>query len=228
MPEDLQALIERLQRDAVDEGQSRARAIVAEAEARAAALIADAEATAAERLARAERDAGTFAERGEVALEQAGRDLLIGVRQALERLLDGLIRESLEDELRPDLLAEMLVKMAGAYASQGGRERRMAVLLSSDDLDEMVRLYAQRYRERLAGGVELRLGADVERGFRVVMVDDHVEHDFTIDAIAETLSQHLRPHLARILPRVAARLRAEPDAAVTPDVAVPRESEPSR
>jgi V/A-type H+/Na+-transporting ATPase subunit E len=224
MAEDLQALIERLQRDAVDEGQNRARAIVAEAEARAAALIREAEATAADRLARAERDAETFAERGEVALEQAGRDLLIVVRQALERLLDGAIRESLEEELRPSLLAEMLVKMAGAYASQGGRERRMAVLLGRDDLDEMARLYAQRYRDRLAMGVELRLDEDVDHGFRVVMVDDHVEHDFTIDAIAQTLSQHLRPHLARILLRSA----AESEAAATTRSAAPHEPEPSR
>ncbi len=237
MPEDLQALIERLQRDAVDEGQSRARAIVADAEARAATLVAEAETTAAERIARAEREAQTFADRGTVALEQAGRDLLINVRQALVRLLDGLVHDSLEEELRPDLLAEMLVKMAGAYASQDERERRIQVLLNGDDLDEMARLYAQRLRDRLAVGVDLRLGEDVDRGFRVVVVDDHVEHDFTIDAIAETLSQHLRPHLAQILPRVAAQLdlgaptavtESPVDVAAVPEATAPLEAEPSR
>lgn len=204
MPEDLQALIDRLQREAVDEGQRRARAIVEEAEARAAATIREAETKAARILERAEHDAEAYTERSTYALEQAGRDLVIAVSQAVERLLAGLVHESLEEELRPGLLAEMLTKMADAYAQRGGRERRMAVLLGADDLDEVVRLYAQRYRDRLPGGVELKLDNSVVKGFRVALVDEHIEHDFTIESIAEALTHHLRPHLAKILPREVA------------------------
>ncbi|MFU8889720.1 MAG: hypothetical protein ACNA8N_14085 [Trueperaceae bacterium] len=203
MPEDLQALIDRLQRDAVEDGQRRAQAIVAEAEAKADALVRDAEDKGAHLLERAERDAQAYTERSAHALEQAGRDLLIAVSHAVERLLSGLVRESLLEELKPELLAEMLTKMSEAYFARGGRERRMNVLLNEADLEALVSLYAKRYRDRLVDGVELKLDNDIVKGFRVVMVGDHVEHDFTIDAIAEALTHHLRPHLARILPRVA-------------------------
>jgi V/A-type H+/Na+-transporting ATPase subunit E len=203
MPEEFQALIDRLQREAVEEGQRRARATVEEAEAVAAARVREAEAQAANLLERARRDAEAFTERSSLALEQAGRDLLIAVNQAIEHLVAGLVHESLLEELRPELLAELLVKMAGAYAERGGRERRMAVLLRDEDLDALVRLYAQRLREKLPQGVDLRLDNSVVRGFRLVMTDEHVEHDFTIEAIAAALTHHLRPHLAQILPRVA-------------------------
>jgi len=203
MPEDLQALIDRLQRDAVEEGQRRAQAIVAEAEAKADALVREAEAQAARLLERAERDAEAYTERSAHALEQAGRDLLIAVSHAVEKLLSGLVHASLEEELKPELLAEMLAKMSEAYVARGGRERRMSVLLNEADLEALVSLYAGRYRDRLLEGVQLDLDNDVVKGFRVVMVEDHVEHDFTIDAIAEALTHHLRPHLARILPKVA-------------------------
>ncbi|MBW6455257.1 MAG: hypothetical protein K0A98_05180 [Trueperaceae bacterium] len=203
MPEDLQALIDRLQRDAVEDGQRRAQAIVAEAEAKAHALVRDAEDKGAHLLVRAERDAQAYTERSAHALEQAGRDLLIAVSHAVERLLSGLVRESLLEELKPELLAEMLTKMSEAYVARGGRERRMNVLLNEADLEALVSLYAKRYRDRLVDGVELQLDNDIVKGFRVVMVGDHVEHDFTIDSIAEALTHHLRPHLARILPRVA-------------------------
>jgi V/A-type H+/Na+-transporting ATPase subunit E len=206
MPEDLQLLIDRLQREAVDEGQRRARAIVEEAEARAAATVREAEAKAERLLERAAHDAEAFTERSTFALEQAGRDLLIAVSQSVERLLGSLVHESLMEELRPGLLAEMLAKMADAYASRGGRERRMQVLLGEDDVDQLVRLYAQRYRDRVREGVELKLDNSVVKGFRLTMVGEHVEHDFTIDAIAEALTHHLRPHLARILPRTTPRV----------------------
>lgn len=211
MPEDLQALIDRLQRDAVDEGQRKARAVVESAEARAAQIVRDAELAAARHLERAERDARVYTERSTVALEQAGRDLLLAVRQAVGDLVGSLVRVSLDEALTPDLMADMLVRMAEAYTEHHGRERRMAVLVSPEDLDAMVALYAQRYREKLATGVAIQVGADVGHGFRVALVDEHVEHDLTADAIAEVLGGYLRPRLAELLPRVAVRLRRAGD-----------------
>lgn len=203
MAEDLQALIERLQREAVDEGQRRARTIVEEAEAKAATTIREAEAEAQNLLAKARHDAEAYTERSTLALEQAGRDLLISVKQAVDELLAALVHESLQEELRPELLGEMLVKMAEAYASRGGRERRLAVLLSAEDLDAMVNLYTKRLSEKLPHGIGLRLDNSVVKGFRVSLVDEHVEHDLTIDSIAEALTHHLRPHLAKVLSQVA-------------------------
>ena len=212
MPEDLQALIDHLQRDAVEEGKRRAGAIVEKARVEADARLRAADEEAARIRADAERDAERFAERGAVALEQAGRDLLITVRRAIDELFDGLILESLDDALEPALLAELLTRMADAYSEHGGRERRMAALLVGDDLDALARLYAGRLRERLAGGVELRLDGSVRRGFRLEMVDEHVTHDFSAEAIAEVLADRLRPRLAELLPRAVVRIaRDAPD-----------------
>jgi V/A-type H+-transporting ATPase subunit E len=212
MPEDLQALIDHLQRDAVEEGKRRAGAIVEQARVEADARLRAAEEEAARIRADAERDADRFVQRGTVALEQAGRDLLITVRQALDQLFSGLIRTSLDEALTPDLLADVLTRMVDAYGQHGGRERRMAALLGEKDLDALARLYAGRLRERLPGGVELRLDGTVRRGFRLEMVDEHVTHDFTAEAIAEVLADHLRPRLADLLPRAVVRLeRDAPD-----------------
>jgi V/A-type H+-transporting ATPase subunit E len=209
MPEDLQALIDHLQRDAVEEGRRRADALVEKARAEADATVREAEARAATILADAEKEAERRVERGTVALEQAGRDLLITLHQAIRDLFAGLVREALDDELRPDLLGEMLTRMAEAYSAHGARERRMAVLLSEDDLDALAHLFTRRLREKLGRGVELRLDRSARRGFRVEMVDEHVTHDFTAGAIAEVLSDYLRPRLAEMLPRIAVDLGRE-------------------
>ena len=94
MPEDLQALIDHLQRDAVEEGRRRADALVETARAEADATVREAEARAAEILADAEKEAERRVERGTVALEQAGRDLLITLHQAIDDLFSGLVREA--------------------------------------------------------------------------------------------------------------------------------------
>jgi len=205
----LQSLIEKLQREAVEEGQRQAQAITAEAQAKAIKTVKEAEAKAARILEQAEQDAKAFTERSTRALEQAGRDLLISVSQGVESILAGLVRESLQQALTPEVLREILLKMTEAYLVRGGRERRMTVLLSPEDHEQLVKYYAELYRQKLAQGVELKLDNEVVRGFRVAMDEGYIEHDFTLSAIAEALTYYLQPHLARIIPRTAPKLSQE-------------------
>jgi V/A-type H+-transporting ATPase subunit E len=200
MPQDLQGLIERLQREAVDEGKQAAARLVEAAQAEADARIKRAEREAAALRSDAERDAAATLERGRNALQQAARDQLIALKRAIDAQFEALVRGSLAGALTPATLAAMLAKMAGAYASRSGRERRMAVLLAPEDLEQLVHHYAERYREELRLGVELRLDDQPSKGFRVVIDDDHVEHDFTLEAITEVMMGHLRPELAKLLP----------------------------
>lgn len=209
MPEELQTLIEKLQREAVEEGRRQAQAIINEAKAKAAEIVKEAEAKAARIVEQAERDAEAFTERSTRALEQAGRDLLISVSQGVENILAGLVRESLHEALTPEVLRDILLKMTEAYLVRGGRERRMTVLLSPEDHEKLVKYFAELYRQKLAHGLELRLDNEVVKGFRVAMDEGHIEHDFTLDAIAEALTHYLRPHLAKIIPRSAPKLSVE-------------------
>lgn len=204
MPEALQSLIDKLQGEVVEEAQSKAATLLEEAEAEARKRLAAAEAEAARIRAEADRDAALVRERGEQALQQAGRDLLLAVRRGVEDVVLSLVRASLAEALTPETLRDMLLAMAEAYAARSGPERRMSVLLGEADREKLARFYADEYRQKLKTGVEIRLGRDIDRGFRVTANDDHVEHDFTLDAIASVLSEMLRPELAKLLTGAAA------------------------
>lgn len=198
MPEALQSLIDKLQGEVVEEAQSKADAIVAEAKAEAERRLAAADTEARRMRENAERDATLARERGERALEQAGRDLLLAVRRGVEDLVMRLVHDSLEHTLTPDTLREMLIAMARAYAERHGADRRMSILLGPDDLESLARYYADEFRQELAQGVEIRLGRDIDKGFRVTITGDHVEHDFTLAAHRRPV-RDARPELARLL-----------------------------
>jgi len=204
MPEALQSLIDKLQGEVVDEAQSKADAVLAAAKAEADRRLAAADAEARKIRDGAERDGALLRERGERALEQAGRDLLIAVRRGVEDVVMRLVEVSLEDALTPETMRDMLLAMAEAYAKRSGPDRRMSVLLGPDDRDQLARYYAEQYRQKLHQGIEIRVGRDIDKGFRVALEGDHVEHDFTLQAIAEVLSEMLRPELARLLTPEAA------------------------
>lgn len=203
MAEDLQHLIDKIQSEAVSKAESQAADIQSKAKEKAAGIVKEAEEKAAALIAKAEVDAQHYTERSIRTLEQVGRDLLISIGEGVENILSDLVGESLDEAMSIDVIQEILVHMAENYISRGGKERRMEVLVSPDDQQQLIKFYSDRYRSKLGESIEIRPDKAVSKGFLVSFVDEHARHDFSKEAIAEALSNFLRPHLSEIILRVA-------------------------
>lgn len=200
---ELQNLIDRINQEAIEKGESAAGEILAQAKERAAALVKEAEATAKARLEKAEKDSEVYVERSARTLEQAARDLLIGVGQAIENIIQDIVNASTDQALDPDTLKRMMVKMAEAYAEKNGMESRIEFIIGERDQAEIVSFFADQYRRHLISGVDINIDHGVRKGFRVTLENERVYHDFTRPAIAEALASFVRPHLAEIVHRAA-------------------------
>ncbi|MBN1269187.1 MAG: hypothetical protein JXB04_06330 [Kiritimatiellae bacterium] len=205
--QELQHLIDRIRKEAIDTAEKEAADIVSKAKAKAAALVKEAEENARKRLEKADHDAQAYTARSVKTLEQAARDLLITVGQGVENILSDLVAEAVEEAMNVEVLEKMLVKIAEACAQHEG-DTRVQFLIGPKDKETLVKFFAERYREKLIQGVELHVDNEIFKGFKVSMVDDHMYHDFTGEAIAEALTNFLRPDLAEIVHRVA-REKAE-------------------
>lgn len=203
MAEELQHLIDRIHREAIQKAEAEAAQIVAQAKQQAAACVKEAEARAKAIVEKAEQDAKVFVERGRQTLQQAARDLLITVGQGIENILRDIVGQATREALDIETLKKMMLTVAQAYTQQEGRESRIAMLVSEQDQKEIVEFFAEMYRQKLVGGVDIRADNDIFKGFKVRLVDQHVEHHFTDEAIAEALSNFLRPHMAEIVQRAA-------------------------
>ncbi len=211
MAEELQYLIERIQKEAIDKSEQEAAQRVAKAREKAAAIVRDAEAEAKALLAKAEQDSALFVERGTRTLEQAARDLLITVGQGVENILEDIVAAAADKAMDADLIKQMMVQIAQAYCAHNGSESRIEFLISPKDQEAILRYFADLYKQKLVHGVEIHSDNGILKGFQVKVVDQQARHDFTPKAIAEALSAFLRPHLAEIVHR-AARDTTEPAA----------------
>jgi V/A-type H+-transporting ATPase subunit E len=200
---ELQHLIDQINKETIESGTKEAERIVSQAQDRAAALVNEAEAAARARLARAEKDAEVYVERSRRTLEQAARDLLIGVGQAIENIIQDIVSVSTDEALDPDTLKLMMVKMAEAYAAKNGTESRIEFIIGERDQAEIVNFFADQYRRHLVSGVDINIDHGVRKGFRVTLENERVYHDFTKPAIAEALASFVRPQLAEIVHRAA-------------------------
>lgn len=203
MPAELQPLIDRIREEAVDKAEQQAEELIAQARFKANSIVKEAEITARQLLQQADKEAEAFAERGRRTLEQAARDVLISVGQGVENILSDLVAEEVDRSLNGDVLAGLLGTIVEAYLARDGKEHRLNVLLSPEDQEELTRFFKQRYANKLAGQVEIRTQRDVVRGFQVSFNNGKVYHDFSREAIEQTLSRFLRPELASIVTEAA-------------------------
>ena len=202
MAEELQHLIERIRKEGVESGEKAAESLVAEAKQKAAKIVADAQKQAKDLVAKAETDSAAFADRGRATLQQAARDLLISVGGAIGKVVGGIVEAKVGAALTPDLMAQMLLKLAEAYAKDGGAGGIVA-MLGEADAAAVKAAFAKEYQNKLAAGIQIESDREIFQGFRAGAKDGQVFHDFTKEAIAESLANFLRPELAQIVKKAA-------------------------
>jgi len=90
MSEDLQSLLEKINRDGVEKAEAEAAKIVAKAKADAEALMKSAREEAARAKADADQAAADYAARAAETIRQAARDTVISVQDAVTKLFPSL------------------------------------------------------------------------------------------------------------------------------------------
>lgn len=209
MSQDLSHLIERIRTEAVERAEGEARRLEDEARAKAAAIVAAAEAEAERTRARAQAEAEESLARGRRALEQAGRDLLIHLRQGIERLLDAFVADQMARAYTPELLQRVILALA-EHLKTLDEAPELDVVVSPDDREALIAFFLEHHRDHLMHGWTLRADGEILRGFRVAKKGANLFVDFTDEALAEALSRYLRPYLAERLKAAAAATESQP------------------
>lgn len=204
MAEELQSLIDRIQQDGIAKADAEARRITTTAGEQAAVILRDAETRAKAIVTQAEQDARTFGERADKALEQAARDVVLQVQEAVTQTLQGIVATRVSEALSADTLKQMLLKLVQSYCGREGDCSQIDLLVSPADQAAIVDYFLKEYRDAIDRGVEIHADAGVVKGFRVSIENAQLHHDFTQKEIAGALGRLLRPRLAEIMKRAVA------------------------
>jgi len=200
MPEEqLQDLLERIQKDGVDKAEAEANTIVAAAREEAARIVKEAGKKAETMLRDAESQGQSLVQNGERSLQQGARDIILGVGETITGLLQDILVEEVVAAMTGDAFKETVLKTVEAYSKATEAKYGMDVLLSPDEQKEIGDYVLAKLREKMGDGLEIRSDESTVSGFRVSMKKSGLEHDFTPEAIADSLCRIVRPRLAEIV-----------------------------
>ena len=93
MAEELQQLLEKIQKEGVEKAEAEASAIENEAKAKAEAAVKNAEEKAKAIVAKAEADAKEYAERAKETIAQGARDTLKMIEGSVSKMLERLLAQ---------------------------------------------------------------------------------------------------------------------------------------
>ena len=188
MSEDIQGLLEKINREGVEKARAEADRIVAEARAQAEKIVSDANKEAARAVAEAERSARTYMEGANATVQQAMRDILAGAERSIQDKLQKLLAKDVDRALADEKTVLEIVSAAVKEIASKGE------ISASSRVVDMLKAQLTSL-----GSFTLVTDESVGSGFSVKVEDGRVEHDFTGKAISEELSRHLRPDLAALL-----------------------------
>jgi V/A-type H+-transporting ATPase subunit E len=210
MSEQLQHLIEKIRTEGVAKADAEAKTILDRARTEAARLEREAADKAAHIIKKAEADSVAYAERGRRALEQASRDTILTLQQSIETLFERVLLTKVEDAFSPESFRSFLQDVIRAYLAQGHKAGNLQVSVPANEADSLRAYILKALHDAAVEGLVIRSSNDVVKGFKVMLKDNHVEHDFTAEAVAETMARFVRPDLAALLRNAAAAPKDAP------------------
>ena len=210
------ALIERLKEQGIAAGQEKAESIVLDAQKRAEWIINEATLEAQQLINDAKAETEAIKVAAEDALKLATRDAFLKLRDALSGSFRREVMRVVGKKMAEKKFMEKLIlTLAGQVRDKTGLDQAKHVVIQLpqdvagiDDLrrntDELrdgalSHFVVDLATDMLHGGVMLEVSGELNRGLLLKLKDDNIVIDFTDEAVAALLMEHLQPRFHALL-----------------------------
>jgi vacuolar-type H+-ATPase subunit E/Vma4 len=197
MAEEIRDLIEKINEEGVRAAEEKAQAIEAEAQLRAGEILKKAKTEADVMIAAAEERIRRDEEKERILLSQAGRDLLLSLREEINAMLGRIVVSEVREVLTPDALFRLIEKSVRDYSAGGSGD--ITVSVNARDLEILEIHFIKRLSDETKKTILLQPSEEISGGFTISFDDGKSAFDFSDKALASYIGTHLKPRLNRIL-----------------------------
>ena len=197
MAQEIKDLIAKIKQEGVEVAQTQAAQIRTEAEHTAMKIISEAKIQAQKIIEQADSQAKKTNDSTRAALKQAGRDLLISLRQEILAMLNRLIKLDLRQALTIEELSGTIAALIkNAPLSLGSQ---VIVSLKKEDKDKLEQGFLKQLAEQTKKTIILKSVDGIDSGFIISFDAGKSIFDFSSQSLSEYISSCLRPELKEIL-----------------------------
>jgi V/A-type H+-transporting ATPase subunit E len=189
-------LIDKIKTDGIKSAEDKAAQIIKEAQAKAETILANAKKEASAIIADADDKAARSKISGEEAIKQAGRDLVLNIREKITALYNGILQNEVKGAMDEKLIGEVIVKLISSWKDE---DADVTVLVSEKDAKAVEQVLMNKLADKVKKGLTVKPSKAIEAGFKIELKDGSAYLDCSDEGIVELLSDFLNPRLANLL-----------------------------
>ncbi len=197
MSEELQGLLNKIQAEGLEKAETERARLVAEAKAQADKIIAEAKAQADKIRKDAEADAEASRKKADAAVKQAARDVIISLKDDLQKKLRAVVRDAAAQAMTPEAMAGLITKIAEQFAQNAasGTEVILSVREREDAAQKLIGCLPEVFKKNAS----VQLGRGFASGFKVGFKDSEVFFDFSDEALTDIICEFVGPKLGAVI-----------------------------
>lgn len=197
MAQEIKDLIAKIQQEGIQAAEVQAARIKAEADRASLKIISEAKIQAQKIIEQANSQAKRLDDSTQAALKQAGRDLLISLRQEITNMLSRLVKL----DLHQALTVEELVEIIGAVIKNTPLSlgSQVVVSLNKLDQDKLEQGFLKQLAAETKKSIVLKSTDGIDSGFIISFDAGKSIFDFSNQALSDYICGRLRPELSKIL-----------------------------
>ena len=192
--------MEKINEEGVKKAEETKNKIISDAGLEAEKIISDAKTKADEIVRKAQIDADTVKSRGEAAVRQAVRDIIITLQGEILNRFKSVVKEATADAMTTDLMGEIILEMVKNYNLKNpSGEADIELILAQKDIDSMEKLFKTSLVNSLKKNPHISLGQNFAAGVKISFKGDDVFFDFSDEAISDMICAYVGPRLAAVI-----------------------------
>ena len=199
MPEELQGLLDRIHKDGIQKMEVKKKELIKQAQKEADAILKNANAEAEHIIKKSKETAKRDEERAKATIQQTARDVIIALKAELLDRMNICIKNLVSDAMTPDLMSNIILKMADSYSKTSGKNDSLSLIFSPKDLDKMTKHFNVNLAKNLKDQPEIFEGLDFGAGLKIGFKGSDVFLDFSDNALTEIITGYVGPRLASML-----------------------------
>ncbi|MGH4036806.1 MAG: V-type ATP synthase subunit E [Sphaerochaeta sp.] len=196
MAQQIQELVESIQKEGIDKANEKAAKIISEANSKAKEIINQAKKDASKMLSDAEKEIALRDQSAQASLQQASRDVQLSLKKALTAQLDSLLVKKTGEAFTGDNLVKLIKSVISLDLTDA---KTTELQLSEKEFKALAAELTKELGSEIKKGLEIKPVKNVNVGFRLAEKDGSGYFDFSDEAAAKLMTPFLSPAIAEIV-----------------------------
>jgi V/A-type H+-transporting ATPase subunit E len=193
-------LIDKIQKEGLDQVNQKADHIIAEARAEAVNIISNAKEEAQKILEKAKTDAEAFAERVKADVRISQQQALAKLKKDItELVLLNVIKEPLDSSLKDEKFMNTLLENMIKNWKNCSETKDLHILVPQDQLESSENHFRRKVKDLIDIGLVIKEFPGITRGFELQPVNGNYKISMTDEAFEMFIREHFEPKTVELL-----------------------------